>query len=247
MKKDKIITLFLSAGNLMLLQYLLISNGKNIENIIELIVFGIVFYIPIILHLLSPLFNNIYLQIIKKIIMALMLTIFFLLFILMGMAFVPMLMFKSSTSVYQTKYPVQEEYSNVIGKMSDKLYQIKHFPYLLPKKCNNYYYVIEDTRDGLNIDYLKFNTNQKYIDNIIQKNKENINKILRKEQIQDSYVDLNYIEGNRNEDCMFYILKNENNDYGYTSGIITSEKAKEIIFFFADYNLDKTGEVNVSK
>jgi CRISPR/Cas system CSM-associated protein Csm4 (group 5 of RAMP superfamily) len=134
--------------------------------------------------------------------------------------------------------PTINEYSSAvnvyINRYGDK---IKFFPSNIPDKVDNYYCEFEDSFDGYNIYYLKFKTDEKYIKNTINENKNDIYKKIEFNQVNSYYKFIdNYFDIKDRNNAFVYILKNKNNDNNYTSGIITS-KSNEIVFFYANFDI----------
>lgn len=131
-----------------------------------------------------------------------------------------------------------KRYSFLSSKMTDETYRIKHFPNEIPKEAKDYYFHLEKSFRGYDIQYLKFRINESYIDKIIDENKDKIAHKLNRNNIDNYYKYVPYRNMNDDIHCTIYILKNENNDDNYTSGIITS-KTGEILFFYSNFNLGK--------
>ena len=134
--------------------------------------------------------------------------------------------------------PTTNEYPSVITKYINKYNnKISFCPSSIPNKINDYYCEFEDSFDGYNIYYLKFKTDEKYIKNTINKNKNDIYKKIKLNDVNKYYKFIdNYFNINNRNNSFVYILKNKENDDNYTSGIITS-KSNEIVFFYANFNL----------
>ena len=123
-------------------------------------------------------------------------------------------------------------------------HRIKHFPKEIPTNARNYEFVIENSFDGYNINSLRFNTDREYIEKIKRENKTKIYKKVDFKEAEKYYRRINaHFELEDKEKYTLYVLKNENNDYAYTSGIIISEEKEDIIFFYANYCLDNTRTV----
>ena len=131
---------------------------------------------------------------------------------------------------------VSEEYS----------YQIKHFPLVIPKGAKNYYFCYDDCWQDGGVHFLRFNISTEYLDEIINKNQQDISNVMNYSEFYQNYyqslLELG-IEKRRKsmsedefkqseKEYTVYILKNEHNDNSYTSGFIVSKKYKEIIYFF---------------
>lgn len=145
---------------------------------------------------------------------------------------------REDSELFKTRTPTIEEYYEVMSNAADKPYQIKHFPIKIPEKAYNYYCERENDPRGFNIHYVKFNIDDKYLNEIIKQNNKNINEKINMADINQyyRYIDLRLkLEDEEKYDA--YILKNENNDDTYTSGFIISKEKHEIIFFYANYNL----------
>ncbi len=146
------------------------------------------------------------------------------------------------TSVPLTETPPVSEYSTKVKELTKKEYRIKHFPLNIPEKAQNYYFYVDGGGlHGYCINYLKFNTDDKYLDNVIKQNKDKMYKQLPLIKISEHYKDFDLIGDipitNKNK-YTAYILKNENNDSFYTSGFLISKERNEIIYFYANYNLE---------
>ena len=133
--------------------------------------------------------------------------------------------------------PTKFRYTGYLSKMSKNPYRIKHFPKVIPHGAKDYYFLIERDLRGYNIHYLKFKTDKKYIEDTLDKNKNDIYKKIKFKDISDYYRFINnYFDVKDIDNAFVYILKNENNDKNYTSGIVTSQIG-EIVFFYANFNL----------
>ena len=151
--------------------------------------------------------------------------------------FVLFIFIQEIASIEPTKY----RYSNYFSKMTEKTYRIKHFPTRIPKNAKNYYFLIERGGQGYWIHYLKFKTDESYIKETLNKNNDNIYKKIEFSQVNSYYKFIdNYFDIKDRNNAFVYILKNKNNDYNYTSGIITS-KLNEIVFFYANFNIKQDG------
>jgi len=163
---------------------------------------------------------------------------FYVLYIILGTMALGFASGISDINLFDTKTPAIEEYYDVMSNTTDKPYQIKHFPVKIPEKAYNYYCERENDPRGFNIHYVKFNIDDKYLNEIIKQNQKNINEKINMADINQyyRYIDLRLkLEDEEKYDA--YILKNENSDDTYTSGFVISKEKHEIIFFYANYNL----------
>lgn len=131
---------------------------------------------------------------------------------------------------------IPKRHSFLISKITNNIYRIEHFPNKIPTGATDYLFHFESSFQGYDIQYCKFKADKKYIEDILNQNKENIAVELEKRNVDDYY---NYIPYNKIKDTAglkIYILKNKNNDNNYTAGVITSESG-EILFFSANFNL----------
>lgn len=135
--------------------------------------------------------------------------------------------------------PRKPFYPMYVQKMSENDYRIKHFPKKLPKNASKYYFEIEQDFFGYDIDYLKFKTDENYINKTIEENKDDIFETIEMDDINNSYKFIDsHFKIKDKENYTVYILKNENDDSRYTSGILTS-KNNDILFFYSNYSLRK--------
>ncbi|MBQ3641982.1 hypothetical protein II906_08685 [bacterium] len=133
--------------------------------------------------------------------------------------------------------PKQWRYPATIKLMTNEKYRISHFPKKIPSDAQNYYFKIERDFHGYNIHYLKFILNKEYIDFVISSNKDNIYKEINYSDINDYYRFLEHsFDIKEKSSCKVYIMKNQNNDTSYTSGIIGCENG-QIVYFYANFNL----------
>jgi len=129
----------------------------------------------------------------------------------------------------------KERYGHHISKFerSIKSYRTKHFPSKLPSPISDYHFIPYggnlDHKVGYNFFiYVRFTEYGNYADNTLEKNKSNIYSINE----WDKYNQFDMIETETPKDKYdLYILKNEHNDNGYTSGIMVNKKTHEIVFF----------------
>lgn len=72
------------------------------------------------------------------------------------------------------KVPSISQYDTEIKALKKKsgFYDMRHFPDKLPENISNYYFQIEDAFDGKNTNYLKFDSNEKYINDVLNKYKK---------------------------------------------------------------------------
>ena len=135
--------------------------------------------------------------------------------------------------------PRKPFYSMYISKMSDDYYRIKHFPKKLPRHSSKYYFELEQDFFGYNTNYLKFKTDEEYINKTIEENKDDIYKTIK---LEDIYLQYKFIDSHFNikdkENYTVYILENHNDDSRYTSGFLTSKNG-DIIFFYSNFDLRK--------
>lgn len=136
---------------------------------------------------------------------------------------------------------------------SNKFYQVKHFPKIIPEDAENYNFYLGYNPRGFNVHYLSFNIDEEYIDSVLKNNKKNVAIKINYSDIEKYYHHLDIVMSVEDKilkiskeefkqlqkEYTVYILKNENNDNNYTSGFIVSKKYKEIIFFYGNYNLKK--------
>ena len=145
----------------------------------------------------------------------------------------------------------RENYADEIDFFSNKLYQVKHFPKIIPEDAQNYNFYLGYNPRGFNVHYLSFNVDDEYINSVLKGNSKNVATTINYFDIEKYYHHLDIVKSvedkmqkmSREEfkrlqqEYTVYILKNEYNDNSYTSGFIVSKKYKEIIFFYATYNL----------
>ncbi len=130
----------------------------------------------------------------------------------------------------------KSRYEVMLSKMPSAKERAKHFPHRIPKDAKDYYFLREWSFSGYNVHYLKFSTNENYINKIINDNKDKIVHKLNSNNVDDYYKFVPYRALSDSANCTIYILKNENNDNDYTPGIITS-KSNEILFFYSNFDL----------
>ncbi len=132
----------------------------------------------------------------------------------------------------------KSRYKAMLSKMPSAKERAKHFPHGIPKDAANYYFFRDRSFFEDKEHYLKFSANENYINKIINDNKDKIVHKFNLNNISDYYKFVPYDGLNDSANCTIYILKNENNDNDYTSGIITS-KSNEILFFYSNFDLKK--------
>lgn len=143
-----------------------------------------------------------------------------------------------------------KKYSYQITKLLNKKYLIQHFPMEIPDNAVNYNFKSEQSFFKRNVYYLSFSPDEKYLEKVIEKNKNNILKVVNYSQFYECYNHLhfelaivNYKEYWEKEkykqekhEYFVYILKNDKNDKKHTLGFVVSQKYNEIIFFYADFD-----------
>ena len=136
--------------------------------------------------------------------------------------------------------PNIQKYTISLENITENQYSISHFPNKIPNEAENYYFFIDQNFQGYNIHYLKFNINDKYLKNVLKENKDNICRKLEYKDITKYYKHINNLVDYNNKDknsYTAYFLKNQNKDPDYISGFLISYKTKEIIYFYANWNL----------
>lgn len=132
------------------------------------------------------------------------------------------------------KVPGISQYDTEIKALKKKsgFYDMRHFPDKLPENISNYYFQIEDAFDGKNTNYLKFDSNEKYINDVLNKYKKSCVSFTTNENLYKSGVEL-YINELKSQDYVCLLHKKEDKER-YTSGIAI-QKPNTIIFFYADF------------
>lgn len=131
------------------------------------------------------------------------------------------------------KEPTIENYQSELYKIKARYAPgFDHFPMVLPNNISNYYFYIENSFDGYDTHYLKFNTDSSYINNEF-KNKCN-NQTISKEQVnEDNYI--SYYTTRFDDATQYCILHKRTPDEHYTNGIATNNTRNTIYYFYANY------------
>lgn len=143
-----------------------------------------------------------------------------------------------------------KKYSYQITTLLNKKYLIQHFPMEIPDNAVNYNFKSEQSFFKRNVYYLSFSPDEKYLEKVIEKNKNNILKVVNYSQFYESYNHLQFelaIDNYKKywekekykqekQEYSVYILKNEKNEKKHTFGFVVSKKYNEIIFFYADFD-----------
>lgn len=134
----------------------------------------------------------------------------------------------------EPKLPKLSEYSKEIESLKSKhgVYKMRHFPDKIPDNASNYYFQIEDAFDGNNTDYVKFDSNKKYINDVLKKYKKDCVVFMTSEDLYKSGIKI-YINELGSSDNICLLHKKQNNEV-YTSGFVT-KKPNTIIFFYANF------------
>ena len=135
-------------------------------------------------------------------------------------------------------------YSRTVKEVQKEDYfGVKHFPEKIPKGAKNYYCIMRNLLYGHDVRYVCFNIDEKYLEQVINKYRDDIQKEfvysvhsgykynLPSPMSIEQYSNLDEWEKYNQEakEYTVYILKNKKE---YTSGFIISKKYKEIIYFF---------------
>ena len=152
--------------------------------------------------------------------------------------YIILIFFLEPDSSLNPQYPTIQEYPQAIAKLSDKTYRTKHFPKDISPNMKNYLFITDADPRGWNIDYLSICADKEYISNLLKTQEHNILKKINFSEISMYYRYLEVsFDINTPDTYTAYILKNENNDDNYTSGMVISEEKNNIIFFYANFNL----------
>lgn len=145
------------------------------------------------------------------------------------------------TTTPEPDIPSIENYVEYRKKLPWMEYQITHFPTEIPSNATNYYFDIHHSGHKDTFGYLKFNIDKEYIDNFLNNNKNNILRKINFSEIGKYYGFINYyIKLDNKKDYDVYILKKYHFCKDYTSGFIISKSKDEIIYFYADSDLERT-------
>lgn len=140
---------------------------------------------------------------------------------------------------YTTDEPTISQYKNSIKKVQQQYNKcdLTYFPKEIPQNATNYYFYIGTAFDGYNIYYLKFNTDEAYTKNLIEKYKDDILKTGTKNTLYTEGLDIGINE--LNDNFKIYLLKQrsidscENCKYGFA--INPKDENKTVYFFFQNY------------
>lgn len=133
------------------------------------------------------------------------------------------------------KLPKISEYADEIDTLKRKhgFYDMRHFPDKLPDDVTNYYFQIEDAFDGLNTDYLKFDTNKTYIDGLLKKYNKECEVFSTYENLYKKGTSLQINELDSEDNVC--LLHKKNDKEVYTYGFAIKKNKKSVIFFYADF------------
>lgn len=138
---------------------------------------------------------------------------------------------------YTTNEPSVRQYKNSIKKLQHqyKKCDLTYFPEKIPQDATNYYFYIGTTFDGYNDYYLIFNTDKAYIENFIEKYKDDFSIIGTKNELNKKRlsIDINEIEDND----IIYLLKQRNpkDCENCKFGFAINENDNRVCFFFQNY------------
>jgi hypothetical protein len=129
----------------------------------------------------------------------------------------------------------------VIQKISknESYGSFSHFPLEIPNGAKNYHILYSADIHGEGVYYLRFSTDKKYIENVLNTNKDKIIKKIPYSKIDNYYKVLDSIfniPNNAKHNYTVYLLKQKQLDKGHASGIMASDD--EIVFFYANYNIE---------
>ena len=105
------------------------------------------------------------------------------------------------------------------------------FPQEIPANATNYYFQLEDSFDGYNTHYVRFDIDKEYIDNVLKNSKCEI--LTTKDKISNYNVNI-YPSELQNADKICILHKSTQDDR-YTSGISVYNDTNTIYFFFANF------------
>ena len=116
-------------------------------------------------------------------------------------------------------------------KTDTKTGDFSFFPQEIPTNATNYFFKKENSFDGYNTHYVKFDTDKAYIDNVLKKNKCEI--LTTKDKITDYDVNI-YPPELKNADRICVLHKSTRYNK-YTSGISIYDNTNTIYFFYANF------------
>lgn len=203
-------------------------------------VFGLVLIIIVVIPLVFfVVLKNISKKYRWKIITTNIITSLLIIFSLFHLLFVEMFFFALKSDFLfpfsmGPKLPKISEYSREIESLKKKhgFYKMRHFPDKIPDDASNYYFQIENAFDGNNTDYVKFDSNEKYINDVLNKYKKDCVIYAINENLYKSGIKI-YINELGPNDNICILHKKQNNEV-YTSGFAT-KKPNTIIFFYTNF------------
>ena len=176
----------------------------------------------------------------NKIILSLIMLISVLVTVLYSFYFTLIFSFSSAMSDLYCESTDYKKNKEVIQKISknESYGSFSHFPLEIPNGAKNYHILYSTDMHGEGVHYLRFSTDKKYIENILNTNKDKIIEKIPYSKIDNYYKVLGSffdIPNNVKHNYTVYLLKQKQSDKRYTSGIIASDN--EIVFFYANYNI----------
>lgn len=148
---------------------------------------------------------------------------------LLGFLFAGIRIFNSlkDRDINVSKYPEMLEEIKADTKIGD----FSFFPKEIPQNATSYYFRLENSFDGYNTHYVKFNIDKPYIDNVLKNSKCEI--LTTKDKI-NSY-DVNIYSSELQNADIICVLHKGTKDNEYTSGISVYNDTNTIYFFYSNF------------
>ncbi len=177
----------------------------------------------------------------NKIILLLIILISTIITVLYSFYFTLIFSFSSAMSDLYYESTDNKKNKEVIQKISknESYGSFSHFPLEIPNGAKNYHILYSADIHGEGVYYLRFSTDKKYIENVLNTNKDKIIKKIPYSKIDNYYKVLDSIfniPNNAKHNYTVYLLKQKQLDKGHASGIMASDD--EIVFFYANYNIE---------
>ena len=132
-------------------------------------------------------------------------------------------------------FPSKINYKNSLNalKKKDGIERLAHFPEKIPPNARNYFMQVENSFDGYNMNYLSYDIDKSYIDEMFNNYKKDCAVIGSYRELYNKGIKIyiNFLDDN-DEIC---ILKKETQKENYTSGLIFGYAINKIYFFYSNY------------